>query len=361
MTAPTLDPKAVYRECVNSISDKNLRNRLKALTNDIAAAAGDYHQRGVAKKLYTISPNNCGDDDVVLGAVTKKELKNVYSSYMVGRTKPGRKIYESLLSTAPSGRCPFCGVGHASTLDHYLPKSKYPQLSVLPLNLVPSCKDCNTGKNSAIVTKEEMQGLHPYFDHNGFVCEQWLFAEVVSNSPETLRYFVRAPKDWDDVSKERVQSHFECFKLAKRYAIEAANELAGRKLSLDEFKKNNGYDRLVDFLSSEAESFFTVHPNSWQTAFYQALASYIEVQNVVNKSSFVRCPVCEGEAVLVGQFCPCCKGSGEVQSCSLHKINISDYEFFKCPECDGSPRCFLCGGSKKIDRSKALQTTRKRQ
>ncbi|WP_245558798.1 HNH endonuclease, partial [Arhodomonas aquaeolei] len=136
----------VLDKCISSIRDTDLRKRLSLVSSDIDAAEADYDHKGTCKVLYSISQKICDDGQAVLGAVTKKELKDVYSLHMVPNGKPAREFYEKLLFGAPRGRCPLCGHGQASTLDHYLPKSRYPQLAVVPLNLVPCCKDCNTGK-----------------------------------------------------------------------------------------------------------------------------------------------------------------------------------------------------------------------
>jgi 5-methylcytosine-specific restriction endonuclease McrA len=358
--APNENPSVVYQTCIDSIADEDLRQRLNALTQDIGAHAGDYQRRATAKKLYTIPSNDCGNDDIVLGAVTKKELKDVYSSHMVSKSKPARVIYDLLLSRAPLGKCPFCGVGQASTLDHYLPKAKYPQLSVVPFNLVPSCKDCNTGKSAGVATTEETQCLHPYFDGQSFEEDQWLFAEVVTTSPLSIRYFVMAPKHWDDISKKRVESHFSDFGLAKRYSIEAANELANQKYFLEDFKKNNGTDALVDLLSVKARSNSSVHVNSWQTAFYQALYGYYSISEVVDQGLHETCLVCEGEAVFVNYFCPLCNGNGVVSYQQGLDIDVTDYQYLECPECNGRARCRLCSGEGLIRREKALQLARNR-
>jgi len=273
MTAPDEDPEKVYQTCVDSISDRDLRARLNALTNDIGIAATHYHQKATAKQLYTLPPNDSSNDDIALGTATKAELTNVYSRHMVGKTKPARAIYDSLLSRAPLGRCPFCGVGYASTLDHYLPKTKYPQLSVLPLNLVPSCKDCNTGKSTAIYSTAGEQSLHPYYDHQNFVNEQWLYAEVIRTSPASIHFYVQAPANWDNVSKARIQSHFRDFKLAFRYSIEASNQIACLRETLSRYRDILGTEGMKQHLIIEAEANYRQHINSWQTAMFQALAA----------------------------------------------------------------------------------------
>ena len=272
LDAPTQDPCIVFQTCVNSISDVNLQMRLTALSNDIHVAANDYQQKAIAKQLFSLQQNNCGNNDIALGNVTKKELKSLYSAHMVNRSKPSRQIYDLLLSRAPLGRCPFCGMGHASTLDHYLPKTKYPQLSVLPINLVPSCKDCNTRKSAAVAIVEEAQALHPYFDHEIFINEQWLYAEVIESIPATINFCVQAPPRWDDISKARVKSHFNDFKLACRYSIEASSQIACLRYTLLTYREILGSQGIKQHLMNEAQANYRVHPNSWQTAMYQALA-----------------------------------------------------------------------------------------
>lgn len=276
LTRPTYDPKVVYQDCIDGIQrDCNLRARLNEVTDDIVNAATDYEQKAKAKQLYSIPPNDCENDDIILGNVTKKELTETYSSYMVGKGKSARVIYDFLLSQSPLGKCPFCGFGHATTLDHYLPKAKYPQFSVLPFNLVPSCKDCNTGKRTAIATTAKDQSLHPYFDHQNFIEDQWLYAKVRETKPATIYFFVKAPDQWDDISKERVKAHFKAFKLDSRYSVEAGNELVSLRDILVQYCQLFGSNWVRSHLQIEAESSANQHSNSWQTAMYQALAASV--------------------------------------------------------------------------------------
>ena len=105
---------------------------------------------------------------------------------MVPKEKLARKYYDKLLSLAPLNRCPYCGIGQVSTLDHYLPKTKFLIFSVLPYNLVASCKDCNTGKLDSYATTQNKQTLHPYYDD--FTSEQWLYARVLQ--PLKIEFYV---------------------------------------------------------------------------------------------------------------------------------------------------------------------------
>jgi hypothetical protein len=273
LATPNHDPQKVYQLCVNSIKDCNLIDRLNKVTNDIVLAATDYEQKAKAQMLHSILPNNCKNNEIALGEVTKEELKDVYSLHMVNKAKPARAIYDLLLSQSPLGKCPFCGFGQASTLDHYLPKAKYPQFSVLPFNLVPSCKDCNTGKSTAIATTAEGQCLHPYFDHQNFIKDQWLYAKVRETEPATIYFFVKAPEQWDNISKAKVQAHFSNFKLDSRYSVEAGNEMVSLRDVLVNYCQSLGSEWVRQHLKMEANSSASQHSNSWKTAMFQALVA----------------------------------------------------------------------------------------
>jgi hypothetical protein len=359
---PDYDFLTVYQTCINSISDVSLRSRLDLVSNDIVDAARDYEQKAEAKLLYTIISSKCGNDEIALGSVTKKELKDVYSSHMVGGGKPAREFYDKLLSQARL--CPFCGFTEADTLDHYLPKAKYPQLSVLPINLVPSCTKCNKGKHAAIAITAEEQSLHPYFDHQHFINEQWLYAEILPTNPMTPHYFVRAPAHWDSISKSRVQSHFDNFNLAYRYAIQASDELAGKKYSLDSYKKENGTDALVRLLQNDAKSHAKNHINSWQTALYQALASKkwdyeensVSEENYLVVSPLKTCPRCLGRGQLAGATCDACDGAGAAIQSHFDSLGESIYDPVSCSSCiTGRLDCTLCKGKGNIPWKKAIE------
>lgn len=275
MIKPNFNVQSVFEVCVNSVSDEDQKNRLCAIADIVVAAAANYDDKASNSKLFQIPADNCKKEKVVAGLVTNKELSNLYSSHMVGKNKPARRVYDALLAAAPNGLCPSCGFGHAFTLDHYLPKGKFPLLSVVPYNLVPACRDCNTGKNSDSADTAGEQVLHAYYDHQVLVDEQWLFAIVEETSPVTIRFYVAPPENWSDIAKHRVVAHFSNFNLSLRFSIEAANELSSLNPLLSNYVSANGYNAVKEFLEAQARELMGRYKNSWRTAMYQALASNV--------------------------------------------------------------------------------------
>lgn len=273
ITRPNFNFSEIYDACANSIEDPFLRGRITSVKPTVVSAAVEYEQKANVSRLFEIPSNNQQNDEVVTGLVTKKEFKDLYSQHMVGQRKPARATYDQLLALAPLGKCPFCTIGDASTLDHYLPKDKFPLASIFPLNLVPSCKDCNTGKRAGFAVTIEEQSLHPYFDDLKFISNQWLYASVVETSPAIVRFYAAPPAIWDDISKQRIITHFESFKLASRFSKQAANELPVLSHLLNPHYSASGVLGVRGELLHRANSYANVHVNSWQTAMYQALAA----------------------------------------------------------------------------------------
>lgn len=209
----------------------NLLQKLDSEIGLLQVSADSYVASASQGELYTLqsTPNHRNCDPIVIGSLKKSELLKLYSTYFVKSGKPGRRIYDYLLAAA-NEQCPFCGgIGRPRNLDHYLPKAHYPQFSVLPVNLVPSCRDCNMdGKGEAFAGNEEEQILQPYLDNDRYFNEQWVFARYIAGinaEPGVIEYFVRPPEHWNDIQKNRVEKHFIDFELGLRFSKEAGPRL----------------------------------------------------------------------------------------------------------------------------------------
>lgn len=263
---PNLDIDVIFAACAGSIKNIIDRERVLSIKAYIRGAHKVYGVHAHYKCLYALVDEH-DSHPACRGKATKMELVNLYERQLV-KTKAGREFYNKIINLAPLGKCPFCTFGHVSTLDHFMPKMKYPSFSISPANLVPSCSDCNKGKNEDVAEAEGGQNIHPYFDHHLIVGGQWLFAEVVEGEEAVIRYFVNPPSYWGLVDRERVKSHFRNFELGRRFSVEAAVELSELRMSFDSLSAQEV--RLE--LQIKARNQEALHRNSWKTAMYQALA-----------------------------------------------------------------------------------------
>ena len=279
LSEPQYSFEQTLDECVAGITgNAALRNKLTSSKLDLTAAGDGYLNAVGTGELHTIPPINTDvdDDPVVINTLKKSELVKIYDQYFVPENTPARKIYNALLNSAKE-KCPFCGgIGTPRNLDHFLPKAHFPQFSVLPRNLVPSCRDCNMdGKGQAFATNAEDQIIQPYADKDRFFIEQWIFATYHEGNnneePGEFEYYTSPPEGWPEVDKLRVRKHFKDFDLAKRYATKAA-ELLGTVLCQIKTMEQAGLKNEV-IQSALLQPGVDAAPfvNHWQKGMYHAL------------------------------------------------------------------------------------------
>lgn len=201
-------------------------------------------------------------------SVTKESLVSYYDNRMLKRPN-ARIFYDWLILSAPFNICPYCNVKTVKTIDHFLPKSEYPYLSVTPVNLVPSCRDCNTEKMINYPTNKETQTFHPYFDIVD--TEPWIVAELIIGEPLSFSYKVSRLAHWDDNKFSRSVNHFNAYNINEIFANEANRELRTRQLNL-----KNHLQRSRDELRHHLEETYLGCLNSvgmldWQTIMYKSL------------------------------------------------------------------------------------------
>ena len=262
---PTVDANALFNACAQATYDPALSARLLGYQPRVAAAAHSYEQAGAVPAFHTLP--RCGQPPTSADT----ELRALYTRTMVRKNGPGRASYDLLRLGASRGICPLCGQRAVRTLDHYLPKESYPDLAMLPLNLVPACSDCNFAKGGFFPVTADEQLLHPYFDRlpNGV----WLRAAVVyqGNTP-VLTFRADPPAAWSADLKARIVAQFDRLGLGTLYSIEGTSEVPMIRHRLQRLLQTAGPQAVQAHLAEEARSRSAHDENSWQAATYVCLA-----------------------------------------------------------------------------------------
>lgn len=281
LSDPTLGYENTLTTCISGIGTNAFKVKMEAEKEALIKAGDDYIEAGKKGALSSIPPTDKAIiDPVVIGTLSKSELVNLYNYYLRSKEKEeARKIYSKLLNAAGDD-CPFCGgIGKPRNLDHFLPKSRFPQFSILPQNLIPSCLDCNLGeKGEAFATKSDDQIIHPYVDDDRFFKEQWIHAKCeidANNRPSSITYFVEAPNEWDLVHKNRVQKHFEDFGLAENYSLKASEHLQIQVGTISVLRGENVPDKIIRSAVIDQGVNKAPYINHWIRGMYQALSLYL--------------------------------------------------------------------------------------
>ena len=204
--------------CLGATIDPGLNARLTAIAANLAAAGVTYQANAMAASLHLIPRVQS------VGAVTKPELTELYGANLSKTNGAARAVYDRIRNAAPNNLCPLCGVGSVAHCDHHLPKSRYPDLSILPINLVPACHFCNDKKRAKYPTTAGQQTFHPYFDQY-LLADAWVRATLHPGPPPVLLFDTAPPLAWPAVDRDRVRRHFDVCGLAITFTTNANNEL----------------------------------------------------------------------------------------------------------------------------------------
>ena len=238
-------------------------------------SANTYDANALLCKLHEISALT---NDKLL-PLTKKDLENLYDQRMVNG--PGRSIYDQLLVSAKKDGCCFCSYEEPTELDHFLPKTVFPEFSILPFNLIPICHRCNKLKSTYVPEKSEKSYIHPYYE----ICDSMIWLNAVVNfeldaAPTVTYHIAEEIADSDPDLAKRIQFQFKELQLNYRYSLRATIEISGIAYKLEKLFADGGKNNVCNYLKEEAESREEINQNSWQTALYNCLYRSDEFCNV---------------------------------------------------------------------------------
>jgi len=273
LSKPGFGQDPVFTTCVQGVADTGATTRLNAIRPQLLEQERTYDLLASSGRLEQWPPHSRGDNHLLaLGAVSRGEFKGLYTDQMARAGKPARNYYDQLRVSAPGNLCPYCGIGVVETLDHFLPKGSYSTLSVLPLNLVPACRDCNTGKLGGAVTADNIT-LHPYFLDASVSRDEWLFATIVNAQIIHVEFRATTPPAWTASVSQRVVNHVSEFDLAKRYGIQAAGRLTYYADYINRLMTSGAGYAIAELLRVNAASERTAYGvNSWQAALAKAVS-----------------------------------------------------------------------------------------
>ncbi|UKE47040.1 HNH endonuclease [Xanthomonas cerealis] len=265
LTHPVDTQASVYALCAAATQDPILKAKLLAIAPNLAAAGVQYQAHAAAASLHLVPRV------VDVGNVTKDQLLDLYKKHLSATKGAARGVYDRVRSLAPHNKCPLCGVGNVAHCDHHLPQSKYPNLAVLPSNLVPACHFCNDRKRAKFPRNAGEQTFHPYYDQH-LLADNWVRATLDPGPPPALVFDTLPPAGWSATDKSRVKRHFDACGIGVTFTTNANDELPVIRERLVTQFSRGGAPAVQQFLDDEC-GIHASRLNSWQYATYRALAA----------------------------------------------------------------------------------------
>lgn len=262
LSKPQMDVEEILDDCISEMREGERKKHIEDSKNEIVKKSKKYDNLAESGQLNEIEM----DDQ---SKAIKDDFIYLYSGVLSRKGKKARKYYDELILLPKHGKCPFCCQRLVNTLDHYLPKSKYPKLSIVPYNLIPVCTNCNKNKSDSVSLDKKEMLIHPYYDD--FDDEVWIKALVIESDPIAFEFYTEKPENWDEEKYTRAKKHFETFQLNDLYKPYAAEAFVTEikqierlyKNTSEEYTKNEIYERMQDCRKERK--------NDWRAAVYEAI------------------------------------------------------------------------------------------
>jgi hypothetical protein len=172
--------------------------------------------------------------------------------------------------------CPSCGEpGRPRTLDHYLPKDCFPELSIVLLNLTPMCDWCQGKKLTDYITGEgKKRYLHPYFDD----VDRPLFSIAFGPPYVTPTLSLSINDDLPPELKLLVSSHLEGVGFLERFAEYFKTSFRNILRKAKECQQPGGphFRSLIQQFLDMASHY---SKNSWDAVIYRSILSDVNMIN----------------------------------------------------------------------------------
>lgn len=188
--------------------------------------------------------------------------KEAFISMYTNTTAPLKRL-KQIIKNLYTVKCPFCGIIHWTSYDHYLPKKEIPEYSAFGKNLIPSCTKCNSKKGTVTVNKDgDRILLNPYFDE---ISETYLLVDINFSTAKVIFKY-------DDNAPSNFKRHFKRLDLLNRYSEEANSKISEFIREVKEFKDIVPRDvklrSLNDNLQTAQEKY---GPNDWEVVIRKEL------------------------------------------------------------------------------------------
>jgi 5-methylcytosine-specific restriction endonuclease McrA len=250
-----------YYDAAVQKRQRQIRDALVRRRPSIQNAFDEYEARLAIDALGEISP-------LKLRTSTKEHLRYCYDAER-------NELYSMIKGNQhgePKTRCQYCGIGEATTLDHYIPRDQYPEFSVFILNLVLACAHCNNKKLNVWRDNGETVFIHLY--HDELELNQFLSCSVVLRNGEFVPDFRLV--NLGAISQSlfrRIEEHFRRLQLFTRfvecsvtYVTEVRNNLLASQFMFTRTQKRGLLQRQAALIGR------TYGLNNWRTALHEGLA-----------------------------------------------------------------------------------------
>ena len=235
----------VFTEAVLRKKDTALKARLDSITLDVVRCYNSYKEYFEKNQLELLAAD-------AVCAKSQNDLRILYSfkSKVIKDLK--RKIDDVQLNII-SNTCQNCTINSVNTMDHVLGQALFPEHAVNPLNLFPSCGECNGYKSDTLVKDGKRKFLNLYLDN--LPEKQYLFVDIDRDINNDLQWSfnIENRNGLDKDLFNLIKTHYESLYLQKRMRVKSIKYVTELINSINVRRANLSLDKICEEVTKTAE------------------------------------------------------------------------------------------------------------
>jgi hypothetical protein len=242
----------VHKKAVDNKNSGELKDRLQLINPKIETEYKNFLEKFENKKLDLLLPNS-------LLSLSKEDLLTLYNSQSSVIISLKANIQKLQIKTIVN-TCQNCTIDSANTLDHILPKSKFPEFVVNPKNLFPCCSTCNSYKVDSIKASQGQLFLNLYLDD--LPEEQYLFVDIFLDEFQEINFRFSLKNIDNKIDRELfsiIESHYNKLHLFERMRLKSIEYISELENNILTFRKslpiNNIIEHLIESINIDKKAY----------------------------------------------------------------------------------------------------------
>ncbi len=192
--------------------------------------------------------------------------------------------------------CPFCSeAGKPNTLDHFLPKTDYPEYSILSNNLVPACDFCQRAdaKGTKVLNRHGKRFfLHPYYDIDAD--KPLISLIILSPYDKGYKYKLIINKTLLPDLKRLIRRHMKELQIYQRFNEFYSGEFVRKrdliKEVIDDYENELNRKLTLDEIKAKVNIYYKkekkISINYWDTIIYKAFLENDQLLDYISNNRF---------------------------------------------------------------------------
>lgn len=260
------DSFGFYSDALAAKRIQDYKNRMELIRVEVSRLFDDYSTAFHANDLETIRSHGYVNPQ-------KDDLESLYSY--------GSSIVQKLKATLTTdsqnrllNTCQNCTINSINSFDHFLPKSDFPEFSMNPLNLFPSCTECNSQKGRNWKDQNgNRRFLNLYLD--ALPQEQYLFVDFDFTPNSVTCNFRLEQHGINDELFDRITSHYEDLNLLKRFRLESDKVITEMINSIQASRTTLENHQIAQIIKdTEARNKITFGFNHWKSILKETIVDH---------------------------------------------------------------------------------------